>query len=256
MKRTVLKTGLFLCACGIFASARPVHTQALSLLPSEDNKSVVQNAPLPETLIAILDQPTPVTEQAKTEPPKPVEHVVQPGESLSTIATTYNVTWKRLYDKNTSLTTPDVINVNEHIVIPAPDEVLTEREVPAPEPVAAAQPTTTVSSTQPKTVKRAVGSSAGNSYVAGYCTWYAKNRRPDLPNNLGNAITWVSNAAAQGIPTGSSPRVGAIGQSGNHVVYVESVNGDGTVTISEMNYEGYGIISSRTVVSSTFSYIY
>jgi peptidoglycan DL-endopeptidase CwlO len=77
-----------------------------------------------------------------------------------------------------------------------------------------------------------------------------------LPNNLGNANTWVARAAAQGIPTGSAPRVGAIGQQGMHVVYVESVNGDGTVTVSEMNFRGRYVISSRTVPASTFRYIY
>lgn len=80
--------------------------------------------------------------------------------------------------------------------------------------------------------------------------------RPDLPNNLGNADTWVARAAAQGIPTGSAPRVGAIGQQGMHVVYVQSVNGNGTVTISEMNYQGLYIISTRTVPANSFMYIY
>lgn len=96
---------------------------------------------------------------------------------------------------------------------------------------------------------------AGNTYSPGYCTWYAKNMRPDLPNNLGNADTWVARAAAQGLPTGSEPRVGAIGQQGMHVVYVEAVDGD-MVTISEMNYHGLWSMNTRTVSASSFSYIY
>jgi surface antigen len=80
--------------------------------------------------------------------------------------------------------------------------------------------------------------------------------RPDLPNNLGNANTWVSRAAAQGLATGSAPRVGAVGQQGMHVVYVEAVNGDGTVTISEMNHAGLYVRTVRTVPASTFMYIY
>jgi surface antigen len=35
-----------------------------------------------------------------------------------------------------------------------------------------------------------------------------------------------------------------------HVAYVESVSG-GSFTISEMNYRGYGIISSRTLTPSS-----
>ena len=49
---------------------------------------------------------------------------------------------------------------------------------------------------------------------------------------------------------------GAIGQQGGHVVYVEAVNANGTITISEMNYQGFGIISSRVASASSFKYIY
>ncbi|MBW3568882.1 CHAP domain-containing protein [Candidatus Parcubacteria bacterium] len=99
-------------------------------------------------------------------------------------------------------------------------------------------------------------SSAGNTYYRGYCTWYAKSKRPDLPNSLGNANTWYSRAQALGLPTGSVPKPGAIGQQGMHVVYVEKVNGDGTIFVSEMNYRGFGVVSHRTVPASTFQYIY
>jgi len=98
--------------------------------------------------------------------------------------------------------------------------------------------------------------SAGNTYSSGYCTWYAKSKRPDLPNSLGNAQTWFSRAQSLGIPTGTEPKVGAIGQRGNHVVYVEKVNTDNTVSISEMNYHGLGVTSTRTVPAATFRYIY
>ncbi|MFO0971641.1 MAG: CHAP domain-containing protein [Candidatus Saccharimonadales bacterium] len=138
----------------------------------------------------------------------------------------------------------------ETITITEPEEQLAERPLPEAAPVA----TAVVSPPAPGVVAR--NSSAGNTYIPGYCTWYAKNRRPDLPNRLGNASTWVSNAAAQGFATGSTPKAGAIGQQGNHVVYVEGVNADGSVTVSEMNYRGLFIISSRTVPATTFRYIY
>ncbi len=102
-----------------------------------------------------------------------------------------------------------------------------------------------------------VTSSPGNTYVWGQCTWYAKNKRPDLPNSLGNGGQWVANAAALGFATGSTPRVGAIGEQPGHVVYVEAVHSNGTVTISEMNYNGgVGVVHKRTVPAGTFTYIY
>lgn len=106
-----------------------------------------------------------------------------------------------------------------------------------------------------KVAKR--GAVAGNTYSIGFCTYYAKQRRPDLPNNLGNADTWYQRAAAQGIPVGSQPRVGAIGETKAymHVVYIEAVNGD-TVTVSEANYKGRGVVSTRTAPASEFRYIY
>lgn len=110
-------------------------------------------------------------------------------------------------------------------------------------------------------VTRYASNSSGNTYDAGYCTWYVKNKRPDIPNNLGNANTWYSRAAAQGWNVGSAPKKGAVGTSTRgalgHVVYVEGVSLDGLyVTISEMNYRGLYITSTRTVHYSEFVYIY
>jgi surface antigen len=97
---------------------------------------------------------------------------------------------------------------------------------------------------------------SGNAYSPGNCTWYVKNRRPDIPNNLGNASSWLNRARSQGLPTGTLPRVGAVGKRSNHVVYVERVNSDNTVTISEMNHLGFNKISHRTLPFNYFEYIY
>lgn len=101
--------------------------------------------------------------------------------------------------------------------------------------------------------------SSGNLYAPGNCTWYVKNRRGDLPNNLGNANMWYYNASSMGMAVGSTPRVGAVGTTTagglGHVVYVEAVNGD-MVTISEMNYGGLYNMNTRTVHFSEFLYVY
>lgn len=103
--------------------------------------------------------------------------------------------------------------------------------------------------------------SSGNLYAFGNCTWYVKNRRPDIPNNLGNANTWYVTAQAEGWNVGTAPKKGAVGTTtagwAGHVVYVEGVSLDGlTVTVSEMNYAGFDQIDERTVPASDFLYIY
>ena len=46
---------------------------------------------------------------------------------------------------------------------------------------------------------------------------------------------------------GFSARVGAAAQRNNHVAFVEAVHGDGTMTISDMNYQGLYQITTRRV---------
>lgn len=112
---------------------------------------------------------------------------------------------------------------------------------------------------RPASISFKSGDSSGNTYVPGNCTWYAKNRRPDLPNRMGNASSWYSSAKSAGYTTGTTPKAGAIGVSFRgsmgHVVYVESVS-DGQINISEMNAVGLGVVSSRVASAGEFLYIY
>lgn len=56
---------------------------------------------------------------------------------------------------------------------------------------------------------------------------------------VGNANQWLSNAYRLGIPTGQTAKVGAVavlnGGPYGHVAWVDSVNGDGTINISQYN---------------------
>jgi surface antigen len=202
------------------------------------------SAPLPAQTI----QPEPPA-VVQTQEVQPVEYTGVEGDNLSKIAEKTNSPWLRIWQKNTALTDPDVIKVGDKLIIPTPEEVLADR--PLPVIVEAPQVNRFTASTNPSTR----GSSSGNTYTYGYCTWYVKNRRPDLPNNLGNADTWTIRARQQGIGTGTTPVAGAVGQLGMHVVYVESVNGD-MMTISEMNREGWNVESSRTIAWSGWNFIY
>ena len=232
----------------------PATALAEPLQPSRETtelfKSLKVNLfPTPEVVLAPIQPEKPAE---PVEPPKPV-HVVYSvidGDNLTKIGTAHNVEWQRLWAKNTQLTNPDLIHIGDQITIPFPDEVLDR-----PLPVVVSLPKETPGVAP---IRNYEGS---NTYDYGYCTWYVKNRRgASLPNGLGNANTWYSRASGMGMAVGSEPRVGAVGTttrgSLGHVVYVESVNGDGTINISEMNYKGFGITAYRTASPSGFVYIY
>lgn len=257
MRNTVIKVGLFLCAI-IFMStnqANALSSKDLALTEDPFRYAKRENEPKKEQTKPPKDseETQPADEPAAEIKEKtPLQHIVVAGESLSKIAAVHGTTWGRLYAKNTHLTSPDLIEVNSVITIPEPAEILAERPLPAASAISA-----TAASPAPSGASGPqLANSAGNTYTPGYCTWYAKSRRPDLPNRLGNASSWVARAAAQGFATGGTPQAGAIGQQGNHVVYVERVNSDGTVTVSEMNYTGLFAISNRTVAAGNFTYIY
>jgi surface antigen len=109
---------------------------------------------------------------------------------------------------------------------------------------------------KPAATARLATATAGNPYTWYNCTWYAKSKRPDLPNTLGNANTWVIRARSQGLPTGITPKDGAIGQKGMHVVYVEHVNPDGTMVITERNYVAHLAFSRRVISPVGWQFIY
>lgn len=256
MRNTVIAVGLTLCVFAIFGRS---HTSALQIdeLAVVSANSQEKSSDVITTGIAKVFSDEGKRNEAAPTIVLVAKHTVVKGETLSDIAKQYDTTWRRIYDKNKSLADPDTIETVLVLVIPQSTEKLDNRPLPtASIATSGSAASSAVAATQIVSTAQPVGSSAGNGYFAGYCTWYAKSRRPDMPNNLGNADTWVARAAAQGFATGSVPRAGAIGQQGMHVVYVERVNSDGSVTISEMNYQGFGVVSSRTVPASTFMYIY
>jgi surface antigen len=93
----------------------------------------------------------------------------------------------------------------------------------------------------------------GHSFPYGYCTWYVAQKR-FVPWS-GNAGAWLFNAKMMGYKTGRTPQAGAImvtteNKYYGHVALVEKVSGD-TITISEMNYTGWGKTSHRTLSASS-----
>ena len=88
----------------------------------------------------------------------------------------------------------------------------------------------------------------------------ASGRHMPYWGGIGNANQWDDNARAAGIPTDYSPRAGdvAISNAGyyGHAMYVESVNGDGTINISQYNASWTGTYSTNTISAGGLVFIH
>lgn len=217
------------------------------------------------------EQPTDATQSStapQTTTPKNEQITIAPGQNLTQIAEQYRTTVDAILAENNlanadliepgqvlSVTPGEVKLADKYTSLKAAAEAFIVPPAPVAAPVTVAQQ---VAPTRVVTSHAAPASSAGNTYGYGTCTWYVKSMKPNLPNRLGNAgPEWIANAAAAGYGTGTAPAIGAIGVTAGHVVLVDSVNADGTVNISEMNYGGgIGVVHHRTVPAGSFRYIY
>jgi N-acetylmuramoyl-L-alanine amidase len=172
-----------------------------------------------------------------------VLYTVQPTDTAESLAALYQTSAEQIIAFN------DVelngLKANMQIIIPN-----------GVKPSAPARPTASTT----RSVSFAFGSGslfAGNRYAYGYCTYYAYNKRAaigkPIGSNWGNATTWASLARASGFAVDKAPRAGDVFQTGGgwggygHVGFVERVNPDGSLFVSEMNYAGWNIVSSRTI---------
>lgn len=103
--------------------------------------------------------------------------------------------------------------------------------------------------------------SSSMPYPHGQCTWYVYNRMKQfdlsISGNLGDAHHWNDRAAQDGYHVSHTPKahtavVFEAGQNGadaqyGHVAFVEKVNRDGSIIISESNVKGLGVISYRII---------
>lgn len=165
-----------------------------------------------------------------------------------------------------ALDSAEDINPGDLIIVPGGQVV----EPPAPK--VAPNPKPKAKTTGPDTSLDQV-TSLGDGYDGinhifpkGYCTYYVASKMKITFG--GNAKSWLANAKASGYVTGKEPAtrstVVMTGPTGvlrkyGHVAYVESVNNNGTITISEMNYDHFNRIDTRTISvndSSIRGYIY
>lgn len=189
----------------------------------------------------------------KVEPvkPKPVTYVVKEGDTLTSISSHFQIDLKRLWSANTTLPNPDLITPGMALNVPNSGDVVADRPFPAAPAI--------IETTAPSLGSPRLGFSfsfdiaPAGWFPVGQCTQYVWSRRP--VGKWGNASEWVYNARRDGVATGNIPRVGAVGQRGNHVVYIEQVAGD-RVYLSERNYDYNGSYRERWASASDFVYIY
>jgi|JI10StandDraft_1071094.scaffolds.fasta_scaffold49422_2 surface antigen len=101
-----------------------------------------------------------------------------------------------------------------------------------------------------------------NRECVSYTAWKvaASGRYMPYWGGRGNANEWPSSAAADNIPTGSEPRVGSVaimyvGWYG-HAMYVERLNSNGTIHVSQFNWGIRGEYTEMDVNPSGLTFIY
>ncbi|MDR1970069.1 MAG: CHAP domain-containing protein [Candidatus Nomurabacteria bacterium] len=103
-----------------------------------------------------------------------------------------------------------------------------------------------------------------NRECVSYVAWKVHQNYGNMPywGGIGNANQWLGNAARFGIPYGSTPKPGSVaafnGGRWGHVAWVESVNDNGTINLSEYNWGGDGLYHERygVAVGSVSGFIY
>lgn len=203
-------------------------------------------------------------EQAEETPKEETSTVVvvKAGDTLSSIAEAHGVTYVELFNANEAIANPDQIDVGDEVRVPKKEEALPDRfssyQASVVAARAASQPATSPTYTTRQYTSAPVNSS---SYYVGngmWCTDYVHSKRPDVAIYGNAGYNWISSAQAAGKATGSTPQAGAVAVTNGHVAYVESVNPDGSYTVSEMGwmYQA-GNYNKRTVQPGTFgAFIY
>ncbi|PTE69389.1 N-acetylmuramoyl-L-alanine amidase [Staphylococcus devriesei] len=106
---------------------------------------------------------------------------------------------------------------------------------------------------------------SSSPYPQGQCTWYVYERTQQFDKHVGrgwgDAHNWDNRAEDDGYNVTQTPKahtavVFEAGQAGahemyGHVAFVEKVNDDGSIIISESNVKGLGIVSYRSIDSDT-----
>ena len=177
-------------------------------------------------------------------------YTVQSGDSLSSIAAQFNTSYQQIMNLN---------GLSNFLIYPG-------QKLKVSGKASTSQQSTSTSNTNTR------GNSPvfnhPNLYDWGQCTWHVFNRRAEVGQGIstywGNANTWDDRSVYDGYRVDHTATVGSILQSDlgyyGHAAFVERVNNDGSILVSEMNYSAApGIMTYRTIPAyqvSQYKYIH
>ena len=166
-----------------------------------------------------------------------IQHKVAANESVQTIADKYKADPEEIIAFN-MISADGAIKAGQILIIPGGKiEIQTEPKT---------NQTGLASAPESKNIFSYTGEV--HNFPYGYCTYYVSTRYP-IPWS-GHAKSWLANSRAYGFSTGSVPQKGAIVVTTEswwgHVAVVESVS-ESHITVSEMNYKGWGKTSIRSI---------
>ena len=101
-----------------------------------------------------------------------------------------------------------------------------------------------------------------NRECVSYTAWRVAKSGRHMPywGGRGDAKMWPGSAAQDGIPTGSTPVVGSVaimyGGAYGHSMYVERVNGNGTIHVSQFNWGVRGEYSEMDINPAGLAFVY
>lgn len=165
-------------------------------------------------------------------------YTVKSGDSLSAIAAKYGTTYQKIMELN---------GLSDYFIYPGQRLKVSGSS------------STSSGSTSSGTSYKTPVFNHSNLYDWGQCTWHVFNRRAQIGKGIStywwNANNWDNAAPQDGYTVDRKPTVGSILQTDagyyGHVAFVERVNSDGSVYVSEMNYSAApGVKTFRTVPAS------
>ncbi|WP_204172388.1 CHAP domain-containing protein [Staphylococcus sp. GDY8P72P] len=210
------------------------YNMSVSKLKSLNN--ITSNVIFPNQVLTVSG--TTSSSSSTTTSSSTTYYTVKSGDSLSSIAAKYGTTYQKIMELN---------GLSDYFIYPGQRLKVSGSS------------STSSGSTSSGTSYKTPVFNHSNLYDWGQCTWHVFNRRAQIGKGIStywwNANNWDNAAPQDGYTVDRKPTVGSILQTDagyyGHVAFVERVNSDGSVYVSEMNYSAApGVKTFRTVPAS------